>query len=184
MTVAAAALTSFYSWRLMFKTFHGAPHDRHHYEAAHESPIVMLVPLALLAIGSIGAGWPFMHLFTGDGAVEFFRDSLKIGIGQQGARGNGARFVRRQGHSYRDDGRRIARGLPVLYPPPGDPERLAREQSVLYHFLLNALVLRPELRLPLCSPDAVARPAPVEGRRRVHHRRVRPRRRCPPACST
>ena len=39
----------------------------------------MLVPLALLAIGSIGAGWPFWHLFTGDGAVEFFRDSLKFG---------------------------------------------------------------------------------------------------------
>src|ERR1700757_3325768 len=36
MTVAAAALTSFYSWRLIFKTFHGAPHDAHHYEAAHE----------------------------------------------------------------------------------------------------------------------------------------------------
>ena len=28
MTVAAAALTSFYSWRLIFKTFHGEPHDR------------------------------------------------------------------------------------------------------------------------------------------------------------
>ena len=37
MTVAAAALTSFYSWRLIFKTFHGEPHDHHHYEAAHES---------------------------------------------------------------------------------------------------------------------------------------------------
>ena len=32
-TVAAAGLTSFYSWRLMFKTFHGVPHDRHHYDA-------------------------------------------------------------------------------------------------------------------------------------------------------
>src|SRR3954454_18707195 len=48
-TVAAAAMTSFYSWRLIFKTFHGAPHDRHHYEGAHESPQVMLIPLAILA---------------------------------------------------------------------------------------------------------------------------------------
>src|SRR5204862_5872228 len=38
MTVVAAALTSFYSWRLIFKTFHGEPHDHHHYEEAHESP--------------------------------------------------------------------------------------------------------------------------------------------------
>src|SRR6202050_2997488 len=64
MTVLAAALTSFYSWRLIFKTFHGEPHDRHHYDAAHESPKVMLIPLALLAIGSIGAGWPFLSFFA------------------------------------------------------------------------------------------------------------------------
>src|SRR5262245_37709125 len=51
MTVVAAALTAFYSWRLIFKTFHGEPHDRHHYEAAHESPLVMLIPLIVLAAG-------------------------------------------------------------------------------------------------------------------------------------
>src|SRR5438094_7022814 len=45
ITVAAAALTSFYSWRLIFKTFHGEPHDRAHYEAAHETSKTMLVPL-------------------------------------------------------------------------------------------------------------------------------------------
>src|SRR5919204_2530495 len=43
LTVLAAALTSFYSWRLIFKTFHGEPHDEHHYEAAHEAPIWMLI---------------------------------------------------------------------------------------------------------------------------------------------
>src|SRR5580700_2452832 len=78
MTVAAAALTSFYSWRLIFKTFHGEPHDRHHYEGAHESPKVMLVPLALLAIGSIAAGWPFLAIFTGHDVETFFRESLKF----------------------------------------------------------------------------------------------------------
>ena len=81
MTVAAAALTSFYSWRLIFKTFHGEPHDHHHYEAAHESPLVMLIPLAVLAFGSIAAGWPFLHFFAGHGAEEFFRKSLKFGPG-------------------------------------------------------------------------------------------------------
>ena len=51
MTVIAAGMTAFYSWRLIYKTFHGAPHDQHHYEAAHESPLVILIPLGVLAIG-------------------------------------------------------------------------------------------------------------------------------------
>src|SRR5579883_2713229 len=76
-TVAAAGLTSFYSWRLIFKTFHGSPHDHHHYEGAHESPMVMLVPLAVLAAGSFLAGYPFKDLFAGPG-VEHFRQSLKF----------------------------------------------------------------------------------------------------------
>jgi NADH-quinone oxidoreductase subunit L len=77
-TVFAAGLTSFYSWRLVFKTFHGQPHDRHHYEAAHESPFVMLIPLAVLAIGSFLAGLPFKELFAGHGIGEFFRESIKM----------------------------------------------------------------------------------------------------------
>jgi len=75
-TVAAAALTSFYSWRLVFKTFHGKPHDQHHYEAAHESPLVMTIPLAVLAVGSLVAGFPFKEVFAGHGVGEFFRNSL------------------------------------------------------------------------------------------------------------
>src|SRR5260370_41534113 len=79
MKVGAAGIPSFYSWRLMFKTFHGEPHDHHHYEAARERPLVMLIPLAVLAIGSIAAGFPFVHIFEGDGAAEFFRNSLSLG---------------------------------------------------------------------------------------------------------
>ena len=59
LTVIAAALTAFYSWRLIFVTFHGSPHDHHHYEQARESPLVMLIPLGFLAAGSIFAGFPF-----------------------------------------------------------------------------------------------------------------------------
>jgi NADH-quinone oxidoreductase subunit L len=77
MTVIAAGLTSFYSWRLIFKTFHGEPHDRKHYEAAHEAPYWMLAPLAVLGAGSILAGFPFKELFAGHGVGEFFRESLK-----------------------------------------------------------------------------------------------------------
>ena len=77
-TVIAAALTAFYSWRLIFITFHGRPHDREHYEHAHEPGLVMLIPLAFLATGSILAGFPFKELFTGHGVEEFFRTSLKL----------------------------------------------------------------------------------------------------------
>ena len=76
-TVVAAGLTSFYSWRLIFKTFHGEPHDKKHYEAAHESPYTMLIPLGVLAAGSILAGFPFKEFFAGHGVEEFFRESLK-----------------------------------------------------------------------------------------------------------
>jgi len=75
-TVVAALLTSFYSWRLVFKTFHGKPHDRHHYEAAHESPLVMTIPLAVLALGSLVAGFPLKEVFAGSGVGEFFRAAL------------------------------------------------------------------------------------------------------------
>jgi NADH-quinone oxidoreductase subunit L len=78
MTVIAAGLTSFYSWRLIFKTFHGEPHDLEHYEAAHESPLWMLIPIGILAVGSIFAGFPFKELFAGHAVEEFFRESLKM----------------------------------------------------------------------------------------------------------
>ncbi|WP_445487671.1 NADH-quinone oxidoreductase subunit L [Rhodopseudomonas sp. RCAM05734] len=78
MTMVAAGLTSFYSWRLIFKTFHGEPHDKKHYDLAHEAPYVMLVPLGVLAAGSILAGFPFKELFAGHGIEEFFRESLKM----------------------------------------------------------------------------------------------------------
>ena len=79
LTIVAAGLTSFYSWRLIFKTFFGEPHDQKHYEAAHESPIWMLVPIGVLAAGSILAGLPFKELFVGHhGVEEFFRESVKM----------------------------------------------------------------------------------------------------------
>src|ERR1700692_3223711 len=78
LTLLSAALTAFYSWRLIFKTFHGRPHDHHHYEAARESPLVMLVPLGVLAAGSLLAGYPFKELFAGPDVGEFFRQSLKF----------------------------------------------------------------------------------------------------------
>jgi NADH-quinone oxidoreductase subunit L len=77
LTVMAVLLTSFYSWRLIFMTFHGKSRaNAEVLNKAHESPLVMLVPLALLALGSIAAGFLFKGLFIGDGYAEFWRSSL------------------------------------------------------------------------------------------------------------
>ena len=57
-TVLAAFLTAFYSWRLLFMTFHGKPRADHHVmEHVHESPAVMMVPLLVLAVGALCAGF-------------------------------------------------------------------------------------------------------------------------------
>jgi NADH-quinone oxidoreductase subunit L len=66
MLVIAALFTSFYSWRLMFLTFFGkARGDKHTHEHAHESPMVMLVPLGVLAVGSIFVGAIWYSSFFG-----------------------------------------------------------------------------------------------------------------------
>ncbi|MDC0343557.1 NADH-quinone oxidoreductase subunit L [bacterium] len=66
MLVIAALFTSFYSWRLMFLTFYGeARGDKHTHEHAHESPKVMLIPLAVLAIGAVFSGMVFYKSFFG-----------------------------------------------------------------------------------------------------------------------
>ncbi|MEM8980189.1 MAG: NADH-quinone oxidoreductase subunit L [Pseudomonadota bacterium] len=73
--VVAAFMTSFYSWRLMFLTFYGAPRgNKHTHDHAHESPNVMLVPLGVLAIGAVFSGMAFYKPFFGDEAAvnKFF----------------------------------------------------------------------------------------------------------------
>jgi NADH-quinone oxidoreductase subunit L len=158
MTLGAAALTAFYSWRLIFKTFHGEPHDREHYEAAHETSKMMLVPLALLAIGSIAAGYPALGLFTGHGAVEFFHQALTM----------------RTANTLFEDAEKLPLSISLLptvmmiggflvawqfyIRRPDLPVALARDHNLLYGFLLNKwyfdeiydfLLVRPAMWLGL-----------------------------------
>ncbi len=74
LLVVAALFTSFYSWRLMFLTFYGeARGDKHAHEHAHESPMTMIAPLGVLAIGAVFAGMIWYKPFFGDhAAVEKF----------------------------------------------------------------------------------------------------------------
>ncbi|MCP1851771.1 MULTISPECIES: NADH-quinone oxidoreductase subunit L [unclassified Bradyrhizobium] len=136
LTIVAAGLTSFYSWRLIFKTFFGEPHDQKHYEAAHESPVWMLVPIGVLAAGSILAGLPFKELFVNPhGVEEFFRESVKMNP-----------------HILEDMEHMpgwlaplptvmMALGLFISYlfyiRRPYLPVELAQQQPMLYQFLLN-----------------------------------------------
>ena len=82
--IGAALLTAFYSWRLIFMTFHGRYRGKPAYfDEAHESPPNMLVPLGVLSIGAVFAGALFYENFMY--GIAFWGDSLKIveeGYGQ------------------------------------------------------------------------------------------------------
>ncbi|MGX1741772.1 NADH-quinone oxidoreductase subunit L [Bosea sp. NPDC055353] len=108
LLVVAAGMTSFYSWRLYFMTFEGAPrwghghghddhahghghddhahaahgHDDHghgHDHTPHESPWTMLVPLAVLSLGAIVAGYAFKEAFIGHDFEHFWKSALFMG---------------------------------------------------------------------------------------------------------
>ncbi|WP_296576990.1 NADH-quinone oxidoreductase subunit L [Phreatobacter sp.] len=184
MTVAAALMTSFYSWRLIFLTFHGQPrwghdahaHDQHahadhvhagahtadpahghadphaaahgahddhhaghgHAHQPHESPLVMLIPLGILAVGAVFSGIVFAKKFLyEDGIKSFFRDSV---------------FMRPENHIIHNFHAvpdwvpwtpfvMMAIGFALAWymyiKRPDVPAQLAREHPGLYQFLLN-----------------------------------------------
>ena len=139
LTVIAAAFTSFYSWRLIFLTFHGTPRaDRHTLEHVHESPMSMTVPLAFLAIGSLVLGFAFKGIFTTDaGMLNFFRDSLFSA--------NDHHILEEMHHVplwvVAAPTLMMIGGFLVAYwfyvYDPDAPVRLAKRHDTLYRFLLN-----------------------------------------------
>ena len=78
--IFTALLTAIYSWRLIFKTFHGSYNNKKlDIKSMHDSPMVMILPLLILAIGAIGAGYLFKDLFIGhDISYEFWGSSIKF----------------------------------------------------------------------------------------------------------
>jgi NADH-quinone oxidoreductase subunit L len=156
--VVAAGFTSFYSWRLIFMTFfgerrspsadghghaaaHAHAHDDHDHDhgdhTPHESPQVMLVPLAVLALGAIVAGFAFRHVFIGGGFEGFWRTAL---------------FLGRDNHILEEmesapwlvsllPTLMMLGGLALAYfmyiVQPAAPRALAEANPILYRFLLN-----------------------------------------------
>jgi NADH-quinone oxidoreductase subunit L len=75
--IAAALMTAFYSWRLLFLTFHGKTRaDAHIFEGVHESPPIMIAPLVVLALGAIFAGALAVEYFVGEHMKEFWGPSI------------------------------------------------------------------------------------------------------------
>ena len=75
--IITAFLTSIYSWRLFFKTFHGPYNNKKILlNETHESPLVMLIPLFLLGIGAIFSGYFFKGTFIGHHSKEFWQGSI------------------------------------------------------------------------------------------------------------
>ena len=92
MLVIAAAMTSFYSWRLMFLTFFGTPRgDKHAHDHAHDAPMTMLIPLGALALGAVFSGMVWYNSFFGDHArvMQFFGIETVAEMGADAA-GHGA----------------------------------------------------------------------------------------------
>ena len=139
--VIAAVLTSFYSWRLMFLTFYGSPRGDHHtHEHAHESPWVMLAPLAVLAVGSIAAGMVWYKDFFGE--VEH----IEAWFGASIYMNHDTNSVIHDAHKVPDwvkaspffamiIGFAVSWLMYMRYPQ--FPARLAENQWPLYNFLLN-----------------------------------------------
>ena len=77
--IAAAFMTAFYSWRLLFMTFHGKPRASDEVMShVHESPMVMIAPLIVLAVGAIFAGYVAYGIFVGDGRAAFWGEAILV----------------------------------------------------------------------------------------------------------
>tara|TARA_B110000971_G_C20009508_1_gene500873 strand:- start:293 stop:2221 length:1929 start_codon:yes stop_codon:yes gene_type:complete len=138
MLIIAAFFTSFYSWRLMFLTFFGAPRGSNEtLNHVHESPPVMLVPLIVLAFGALLAGFAFSGMFIGDGQTAFW---------------NGTIFTSADNHVLHDlhtvpswvkllplvmmlSGFVLAYIMYIRYPKW--PREIAEQHDLIYKFLLN-----------------------------------------------
>ncbi|MCZ2328225.1 NADH-quinone oxidoreductase subunit L [Bartonella sp. F02] len=138
LLVFAALLTSFYSWRLIFMTFHGKPRATvdvmHH---VHESAPVMLIPLFILSIGALFAGVVFQPYFFGDLYESFWKGALFTGSHNH---------ILHEAHNVLNwvkwlpciamvVGLVLAYFFYILFP--STPDRLARLMPALYRFLYN-----------------------------------------------
>ena len=135
--IAAAFMTAFYSGRLIFMTFHGKPRASEEVMShVHESPKVMLIPLLVLAVGAVAAGFVFYGDFVGDNYDAFWGSALFLA-------GDNILEAARQVPTW-------VKLLPLVMGAlglglswvfyiwkPRIPKTLAETNSPIYNFLLN-----------------------------------------------
>ncbi|MEM1131783.1 MAG: NADH-quinone oxidoreductase subunit L [Pseudomonadota bacterium] len=151
--VSAALLTSFYSWRLMFLTFWGKPrwiqseHIQHSVHKTpkeagadqtggyhpHESSWVMLLPLAVLSVGAVFAGYVFSHAFIEEGT--FWNGSLAYNAGLMHDMHEVPLWVKLSATIAMLIG--LATAYWMYMTGEGKAEALASRMRGLYNFLLN-----------------------------------------------
>ncbi|WFS23837.1 NADH-quinone oxidoreductase subunit L [Rhizobium rhododendri] len=138
LLVIAALFTSFYSWRLIFLTFFGKPRASHEVmHHVHESPNVMLVPLYVLGLGALAAGFLFHSEFVGEGFEHFWKGALFMAPTNH--------ILEEMEHlpTWVELSPFIAMVIGFVLAwymyikSPETPKALARQQRVLYEFLLN-----------------------------------------------
>jgi NADH-quinone oxidoreductase subunit L len=152
LTVLAALLTSFYSWRQFLMTFHGpyrgAQHQHHagaHDDAAdhhpislsevHESPLTMLIALAVLAVGALIAGAVFDNMFVGGVSTGFWHSSIATIGGHHAAGLEVPVWVELAPFVLTLIGFAVAFYYYVLHPDL--PPKMAARGGMLYKFLYN-----------------------------------------------
>lgn len=134
--IVAAFMTAFYSWRLIFMTFHGKTRaDEETFDHAHESPAPMMIPLYVLAAGALFAGYLFYDSFVGHDWQAFWGNSIAV-----------TSHIMHDFHDVPEWVKRlpIVMGLSGLamawwfyIKNPALPGLLAGRNDALYQFLLN-----------------------------------------------
>ncbi len=77
--IITAVLTAIYSWRLIFKTFHGNFNNKSLSKIeVHESGMIIIFPLALLVLGAVFSGFLFKDFLIGHHYEDFWKNSILI----------------------------------------------------------------------------------------------------------
>ncbi len=136
LTVVAALMTSFYSWRLIFMTFHGESRASNEVIShVHESPWVMLIPLIVLSVGTVLAGFPFKEFFVGHYQADFWGAAIVNQTNIMDEFHHAPAWVVWSPFVMMVLG--FATSWLFYIAKPDIPKNLAREQQPLYQFLLN-----------------------------------------------